>query len=135
MEPKAEIIVEWVRAASRERSAESFVRQSWEVRVVPGVAVASRRERVVGGKAGVVASVGHWGRGVRVERVRNAVVVQGGRRCVSEGLYIVQVRIRVQREVERCRWWAERANGQVVVVVELGGGFAQSSFRDSVGGV
>jgi len=87
MEPRAEITAEWVRAASRERSAESFVRQSWEVRVVPGVAEVSRRERVVDGKVGVVSSVGHWGGGVRVvERVRNAVVVPGGRRCGSEGL-------------------------------------------------
>ena len=86
-EPRAEIIVEWVRTASRERSVESFVRQSWEVRVVPGVAEVSKRERVVGGKVGAASSVGHWGGGVRVvERVRNAVVVRGGRRYGSEGL-------------------------------------------------
>jgi len=87
MEPRAEMIVECVRAASRERSAESFVRQSWEVRVVPGVAEVSRKERVVGGKVGVVSSVGHWGGVVRVvERVNRAVVVHGGRRCGPGGL-------------------------------------------------
>lgn len=51
----------------------------------------------------------------------------------------MQVRTRVHREVERCRWWVVRAKGQmvvvVVVVVVLGGGFAQSSFGDGVGGV
>lgn len=87
MEPRAVIIVEWVRAASRERSAESLVRQSWEVRVVPGVAEVSRRERVVDGKVVIVSSVGHWSGGVRVvERVRNAVVVRGGSNGGSEGL-------------------------------------------------
>ena len=47
----------------------------------------------------------------------------------------MQVTIRVQREVERCRWWVARAKGQVVVVAVFGGGFAHSSFGDGVGGV
>lgn len=46
----------------------------------------------------------------------------------------MQVRIKLQMEVDRCRWCVARAKGQMAVVV-LGGRFAQSSFGDGVGGV